>query len=173
MVPDEKTCLEIMAREGMFENIVKHSLKVAEVSLFLAEALLAEGIVLNTRLLRAAALLHDITKTRSIDTGENHASTGARFLESLGYPELAPLVADHISPPEMVINETSVLNYSDKRVMHDVVASLRVRFDDLTIRYGYIPLWERAINQNLKRSLEYEKMLFEGLAIGPERLLHV
>lgn len=173
MVPDEKTCLEIMAREGMLENIVQHSLKVARVARFLAEALFESGVVLDMRLLRAAALLHDITKTRSISTGENHASTGARFLVELGFAELAPLVAAHISPPEMVIDETSVLNYSDKRVMHDRVASLRVRFDDLCIRYGFLPSWERAIRDNLDRSLRFERMLFERLPMGPERLLYL
>ena len=73
-IPSEEACLRIISDMGMLENIVAHSLQVCRVSLFLTDRLgLPE---LNRELIRAAALLHDITKTRSFSTQEDHAETG-------------------------------------------------------------------------------------------------
>jgi putative nucleotidyltransferase with HDIG domain len=81
----------------MLENIVAHSLQVCRVSMFLTDRLgLPE---LNRELIRAAALLHDITKTRSFRTQEDHAETGARLIADLGYPEVAGIVGQHVRLP--------------------------------------------------------------------------
>ncbi|MDP1992520.1 MAG: HDIG domain-containing protein, partial [Syntrophales bacterium] len=93
-IPSEEHCRRIIAELGMLENIVAHSLQVCRVSLLLTDQLSLPG--LNRELIRAAALLHDVTKTRSFNTGEDHAETGARLLMDLGYPEVAGIVGQHV-----------------------------------------------------------------------------
>ena len=94
--PTKTQCLALIAEYGMLPNIKEHSLKVCEVSLAIADALLAKEQPIDRQLVEAGALLHDITKTKSLETRENHALTGARLLVSLGFPLTAQVVKEHI-----------------------------------------------------------------------------
>ena len=76
----------------MMEHIVTHSRRVCQVAVCIAEHLNHQSRQPNLKLVIAAALLHDITKTRSFKTGENHANTGARLMESLGYREVGDII---------------------------------------------------------------------------------
>ena len=88
-IPSETQCYRIMAEMAMLDNIVAHSIRVCQVATLLADSLKANGHDLDIGLIRAAALLHDITKTRSLKTSENHAHTGALYLHDRGFPEVA------------------------------------------------------------------------------------
>ncbi len=61
----------------MMSHIKAHSLRVCQVAELLTDHLTASNMNVYIRLCRdlvsAGALLHDITKTRSFETGENHA----------------------------------------------------------------------------------------------------
>ena len=72
----------------MLEHIVAHSLQVCRVGMCLVNYLDEKGIHLNGQLVEAAALLHDITKTRSFKTEENHALTGSEYLIDAGFAEV-------------------------------------------------------------------------------------
>ena len=93
-IPTEDECWRLIARMGMLENIVAHSRQVCRVSLLIAESLSSDG--LDRDLIGAAALLHDITKTRSFTTQEDHAETGERLLSELGFPEVGKVVGQHV-----------------------------------------------------------------------------
>ena len=80
IIPSAGQCIEIMRRHNMRKNIVRHSIRVRDVAVFIATKLLDAGHVLDLNLVEAAALLHDITKTRGLSTGERHADTGQRLL---------------------------------------------------------------------------------------------
>ncbi|MCD6486780.1 MAG: HDIG domain-containing protein, partial [Syntrophobacterales bacterium] len=82
-IPTRQECYHIMYDMKMMNHIVLHSLQVCRIAMFLADSLEAD---LNPDLVQAAALLHDITKTRSIETHENHAQTGKQLLIRLDYP---------------------------------------------------------------------------------------
>ncbi|MBW2514195.1 MAG: HD domain-containing protein, partial [Deltaproteobacteria bacterium] len=62
-IPTEKECYGLIHEMGMMDHIVDHSEQVCRVAVCLAEYLSREGIDLNHELIRASALLHDITKT--------------------------------------------------------------------------------------------------------------
>ncbi|MCG6537921.1 MAG: HD domain-containing protein, partial [Syntrophales bacterium LBB04] len=83
-IPSPEACRQLIAEMGMMEHIVAHSLQVCRVSLFMADHLALPG--LNRELIQAAALLHDITKTRGFKTREGHADTGGLLRDDLGYP---------------------------------------------------------------------------------------
>jgi hypothetical protein len=93
------------------------------------------GVAVNSGLVEAAALLHDIDKALPADDPhrlESHGKAGATWLTEHGYAELAHAVAIH---PVMTLSEAAswdawteragpegrVVAYADKRATRDIV----------------------------------------------------
>lgn len=155
-----------MSDMGMLENIIAHSLKVCRVSLLLTDRLGLPG--LNRELIRAAALLHDITKTRSFRTVEDHADTGARLLADLGYPEVARIVGQHVrlnryALTSPALTNAEIVNYSDKRVLHDRIVPLSARMGYILEKYGSGPEQKRKILLLWEKTEKLEERIFAGL----------
>lgn len=172
-IPSEEHCRRIISEMGMLDNIAVHCLQVCRVSLFLTDHLGLPG--LNRELIRAAALLHDITKTRSFHTEEDHAKTGARLLADLGYPEVALIVGqhvrlDHYSFSSAAPTDAEIVNYSDKRVLHDKIVPLSERMGYILEKYGSRPEWKRNILLLWEKSETLEKRLFAALPFSPDDL---
>jgi len=165
-------------------HIQAHSKIVCEVALVLADGLQEAGVPLNRELVRASALLHDITKPRSFETGENHAQTGGELLSGLGFHEVGEIVRQHVVldrwlPPDAspVVcleqngpNEAEVVNYADKRVLHDQVVSLNDRMSYILHRYARTAERRQLMIQFWERAERLEKRIFDYLNFGPERL---
>jgi len=139
-IPTREECLRLMGEYRMLENIISHSLAVTKVALFLSVELNRRGQTIDVRLVEAASLLHDLTKTECLKTREDHAMTGSQLLKRIGYDRVGEIVARHIwlgreGDPSCVCEE-EIVNYADKRVMHDRIVSLEERFRDLKERYG-------------------------------------
>lgn len=122
----------------MLPHIKAHSLMVSQFAVHITQALNATGLNFNIPEIEAAALLHDITKTQSIETGEDHAQTGAELLQELGFMHVAQIVREHITPTDRgkALTTEEILSYADKRVLHDRLVSLDERFKYLLKRYG-------------------------------------
>ncbi|MGD8756903.1 MAG: HD domain-containing protein, partial [Desulfobacterales bacterium] len=133
-------CLQLMCDMLMPEHIVVHSIQVCRVATCLTDHLTSKGNHLNGQLVQAAALLHDITKSRSFETAENHALTGGQQLTDLGYAAIGNLVRQHVRLDEYSdpndISEAVIVNYADKRVLHDRIVSLDERMRYIQQRYG-------------------------------------
>ena len=176
-IPSRSECEELMGRYHMLENIVRHSLVVCRVGVYLSGKLSPTSGGLDLEEVEAAALLHDITKTRSFRTGENHAASGARLLKELGYPRIGEIVEQHIQlrtrgQPRRISSEEMV-NYADKRVRHEEIVSLKERFIDLLERYGISPGAAERIT-NLEREMYLlERKIFDRLDFGPDDLSQV
>ncbi len=95
-IPTKTKCFKLMCEMKMMDHIVAHSMQVCRVATYLTDHLMGQHTHLNAKLIRSAALLHDITKTRSFNTGEDHAITGGQFLADRGYPEVGDLVRQHV-----------------------------------------------------------------------------
>jgi len=164
-----------MERYQMLSHIREHCLIVSRVALALAEELNKNGAQLSLPEIEAAALLHDITKTKSIHSHENHAETGAQLLGSLGYGRIAQIVHAHISIPDMDVDgrvtEEEVVNYADKRVRHSTVVSLYQRFEDLVQRYGRNREAQNYIMLQHTRTRALEDKIFSRLRRSPDELL--
>jgi hypothetical protein len=147
---------------------------VDRVANYLSQILNERGAGLDPTLIVAASLLHDITKMDGLRTGLNHAQTGGAFLRSLGYPRVAEVVECHIDVPRdptlLKITEEEVVNYSDKRVMHDRIVTLEERFDDLKTRYGKNPQSLTLIDASLESAKEIEAKIFRHLSFHPGEL---
>ena len=136
--PSRERCLALMDEYEMLQHIRDHSLKVCRVSMAIATALHEAGASIDLPLVEAGALLHDITKTKSLETKENHAETGEELLGKLGYSQTGKVVGEHIIPDDRgdMLTPAEIVAYADKRVLHDKVVSLEERFNYLMERYG-------------------------------------
>ena len=169
-IPTRQECYHIMYDMKMMDHIVVHSLQVCRIAMFLTDSL--ED--LNSDLVQAAALLHDITKTRSIETHENHAQTGKHFLVSLNYPEVGSIVGQHVLLDKYFVSESpteaDVVNYADKRVVHDKVASLTQRMSYIMERYGIEPKRREYIQMLWEKTEALEERLFRFCSFSPADL---
>jgi len=161
-IPDRAECEDLMVRYAMLPNIVEHSRQVMRVSLAITDHL-QEGLSINRDLIVAAALLHDITKTRSLQTGEKHADSGGVLLRKLGFRRVAEIVEQHVTIPDLNLQggleEREIVYYADKRVMHNVIVGLDERVDDLIKRYATDEKIRRRILLNKNQALAVERKI--------------
>jgi uncharacterized protein len=167
-IPGAMRCFQLMNLHHMLPNIMQHCIMVCKVALTISKDLNKNAEKLNLDMIRAAALLHDITKTMSLKTGENHAETGSQLLIRAGYGDIAEIVAKHINPGTSgkPITEAKIVSYADKRVLHDKVVSLDDRFAYLMERYGKNETAVFRINNTKKLALEIETRIFAKLGSG-------
>jgi putative nucleotidyltransferase with HDIG domain len=174
-IPSKNDCFRLMCETKMLENIVAHSLQVCRVGMSLVDHLRLEGVTLDGKLVQAATLLHDITKTRSFETAENHAQTGGQFLTDLGYVEVGNLVRQHVRLDDYSENrglsEALIINYADKRVLHDRIVSLDDRMNYILDRYGKNPELQKRIQLLRGKTKDLEKNIFSYLPFEPPDLL--
>jgi uncharacterized protein len=177
MIPTREECLRLMGQYRMLENIIHHSLEVAKVALFLSVELNKKGQSIDLSLVEAASLLHDLTKTECLKTKEDHAQTGSQLLKEMGYERVGEIVARHIwlgkEADPSCISEEEIVNYSDKRVMHDRIVSLEERFSDLKERYGGNLTAMDYLERLQKEIYAIEDKIFLILQIDPNDLRYL
>ena len=170
-IPTREECLLLLHELQMPPHIQRHSMMVAKIALHLGNLLNTNSLRVNLSLLEAGALLHDVGKPQSIFTGERHEELGASILAERGYRWLAPIVMEHVSLDRKrvdgPINESILVNYSDKRVRHDQVVTLEDRFDDLMDRYAKTEDHRSRMKKKFVLFRELEQKIFEHLSICP------
>jgi putative nucleotidyltransferase with HDIG domain len=172
LIPDRSYCFRLLKKYDVPHHIVKHSMRVAQVGLYLTGKLAETGQGLDEKLVEAASLLHDIAKMESIRQGGDHADMACIILSSLGFPDVGNIVRQHVilDTPFSEINETIIVNYSDKRVRHTEIVSLEERFDYIQERYGKKPEIKVRINKIFLDIREIETVIFRNLSFEPGTL---
>jgi len=167
-IPSRAQCHQLMMHYSMLPNIVEHSNQVMNVSLAITDNL-KSGVLVNRNLIMAAALLHDITKTKSLETKEHHDTTGGALLRNLGFPDIAGIVEQHVIIQnfnlEGRLEEREIVYYADKRVLHNRVVTIEKRVQDLIQRYGTTEKIRNQILQNKIQALAVERKIADALAI--------
>ena len=160
----KKKCFQLMCDMQMPEHIMAHSIQVCRVGVCLVDFLKLQGFQMDEQLVIAAALLHDITKNRSFETEENHALTGGQFLTDLGYPQVGELVRQHVRlddySDQKRLTEAEIINYADKRVLHDRIVSLEERMSYIRERYGRRPEHRHRIQLLWEKTEALERQIF-------------
>jgi putative nucleotidyltransferase with HDIG domain len=179
-IPDPAACAALMEQHGMLANIWAHSLMVARIARLLAERLQKiSGQPPDFQLCVSGALLHDIAKTPCLSSGENHAKAGAELCRSLGFPEIAEIVAGHVVLPDFsperyaagIFSPVEIVHYADKRVCHDQIVSLPERLDYILERYsGGDARRQEGIRDNFRKCNVLEEHLFSLLDFTPDTL---
>jgi putative nucleotidyltransferase with HDIG domain len=80
LIPRYEDCRALWDRYAMLAHIREHSSKVADFAHALAVRAVECGMKVNPDAVRAAGLLHDLGKTRTIAVGGNHAQLGAAWV---------------------------------------------------------------------------------------------
>jgi len=167
-IPSPEECDELMAEYSMLPNIVAHSRQVMRVALAITDNV-RQGVAINRDMIIAAALLHDITKTRSLTTREPHDQSGGELLRELGFMSIGEIVKQHVIlldfDPKACLKESEIINYADKRVMHDRIVSLEERVQDLIQRYGVTEEIKNRIQQNEIQVIAIEKKIAGSMAM--------
>ncbi|MDY0376216.1 MAG: HDIG domain-containing protein [Desulfobacterium sp.] len=174
-IPSPDQCLQLIEKMEMMSHIIDHSRMVQRVAKTLTHFLRQDNPHLNQELILAGAILHDITKTRSIATGERHAQTGGALLARLGYFEVGEIVRQHVVIDQTIdrnidhniITEAAIVNYADKRVLHDQVVPLEDRLSYILKRYGTSQRAVERIKLMWKDTILLEQALFKNLDITP------
>lgn len=157
-LPSKQECKRILSACGTPEDAVRHSFAVAEYAVSLAKQLNAAGCALNESALYAAALLHDCRRAEPY-----HAKAAADYLSSLGYKEVADVVALHHDLDEpMVLDEAAVLYYADKRVKGDRLVPLKERYSASLAKCADETA-KAAHKRRLTAALAVEKLIAEAL----------
>jgi uncharacterized protein len=174
-IPQREECLLLLNEMHMPDHILAHSELVCRVSLLLTDGLLAAGINLNRGLVDASALLHDITKPRSFQTGENHSRTGGEYLAGLGYPEVGHIIRQHVILDAYFAgdrpNEAEIVNYADKRVLHDHIVPLDDRMGYILKRYAKTDEHKQRLKTVWEQTILLENRLFAYLTFAPLQLI--
>lgn len=158
-LPTIAQCYELMKRYAMLPNIVVHSEQVSRVAAAIMDHL-KDGVGINREAVIAGCLLHDITKTSSLRTGEHHDSSGGLLLAQLGFSAVGEMVAEHVilkdfHPAGELLNK-EIVYYADKRVMHDRIVTVQERVADLIIRYGATQERIQSIKANSEQACQLE-----------------
>jgi len=161
-IPTQTQCEDLMAKHSMLPNIVLHSMQVMRVSLAITDNL-KNGLSINRDIVIAAALLHDITKTRSLETKEKHAVSGGALLRELGFGRIAGIVEQHVILRNLNLEgrleEVEIVYYADKRVMHDKIVTIEDRVHDLIKRYATAEEIRDQILKNKAQALAVERKI--------------
>jgi putative nucleotidyltransferase with HDIG domain len=163
--------LKILEEEGIKGRVLKHSLKVNEVAMFLGKKLVKKGKKINLNLLDVASLLHDIGKKLSDETDLNHVDAGAKILQKGNLEKIAEIIKKHsinsIIEKEKIPQtwEEKLIYYTDRRVKEDNLVSIDERLKDMKKRYPKIKSMIEKVKPKIK---ELEDEIFGIIRIDPD-----
>jgi len=170
LIPTRAWTLRLIKNKGMPLHIMSHSMMVRRVAVIIGHSIRLSGYEINLPLIDRAALLHDICKIDSIVSGGDHAMMGEELLKDLGYPLVGDIIGQHVRLKSMVLNEPMIVNYADKRVMHEHVVSLSKRFFDLMNRYGSSATRQERILGLFDKSREIEGIILKSSGLDTQWL---
>lgn len=140
-IPSRQTCFDIWNYVDTPDRVRAHCLSVEQTALKLAEDYQQRSAspkaAVNTGMLSAAALLHDMLRT-----SPNHAHAAADLLTEMCYDKISPMVRYHKNLPlrfHNTVNETTLLYLSDRLVIDSSSATLEEKYREKTLRYAGNP----------------------------------
>ncbi len=126
--PDRQECERLLNEYNTPEHVKGHCRAVADMAYTLAKELNKHGFELDTDLILAAGMLHDIARVK-----DRHWDVGAELMDKLGYHEEAKIIKVHMtySPFSDIkdINETDLVCLGDRTVLEDEYVGLDKRMD--------------------------------------------
>ncbi len=167
-LPTRRECEAIWNRHGLPAPLRRHCLLVGELAGRLAVHLNCAGLHLNIPLVLAAGYLHDLAKGQP-----DHARTGDRILEDLGYGAVGRLVATHVDLRSLApsVEESQLLYLADKLVARDRLVSLEERFQPASEKFAEQPEIMASVARRLEQARIIKQRLEGVLGISLEELI--
>ena len=160
-------------------HVIEHCKKVAFVADKIAAEYERKGIDVDSDAIYFAALLHDLL--RAIDfpsnkknTDVDHSWAAYNLLNEMGESKIANMIKKHAfgaivdEDNKPFTLEEKILNYADKRVLHDRIVSLKERFEDGKKRYNPKNLQTERQQKIHDTYFDLEKELFAPIDINSE-----
>jgi molybdenum cofactor cytidylyltransferase len=168
-VPSEKECEALLDITGTADNIRRHCRKVAEIAVAMSEAVAVAGETVNTDLVRAASILHDIVKTSS-----KHDIEGGRMLTDFGFGKTGHVVSLHtdiFGEGEKPSLEAMIVYLADKYIRDEEPVSVEERYSSAEDKYGSIPGVREKIQRYKSDALKVKERIENILGFSPDRIV--
>lgn len=178
MIPTEEQSKQLWDLYQLPEKKRIHVTWVAKVAMFLAERVKSHvsGVMIDTDLLKAGSLLHDIDKNVPRLPGEMHPQTAVRILTEQGMSEVAELITYHsvqyIEQEQTAPKtwEEKILFLSDKMVKQEVI-TVDKRFD-LWLAETDLPEDQKSMLRRVYPKVKaLEQEIFSLVGIAPEEVV--
>ena len=175
MIPSEKEALALHSKYGSGERIVRHCQTVARVAGILAEGLEKSGVKIDTKTVVAAALLHDIGRSRFQTV--RHGVEGAEMIEREDVDRrVVEIVRKHvgagISPEEAERLGLPRLDYIPSTIEERVVCFADKMVDSDRVRPFELEVSRFvARKHDVQRLLELRKRLRVELGTDPNEFV--
>lgn len=159
-IPGEDECRALMTDVlGVDKAIIRHCRAVAEVAAAMGKEINDSGGKLNLDLIASGALLHDLARDQS-----RHAAEGAWQLRSMGFPEVADIVAVHMDisthkSTGVPVSEAEVVFLADKLLKESKRVTLEERFAPKMKKYGDHPEAAAAIGRCYTDAINIQKKI--------------
>ncbi len=139
------------------ETIYEHCNAVADMAAKISKVLNRANCPIDNEQIEAAALLHDLAKGKP-----RHAEKAAELLTSMGFPEIADIVATHTDieySPLAPINCAEVLYLADKLVKGNQVMDIYERFQTSLEKYSHDPEIKKKIEKRMHNAELIQKKI--------------
>ena len=173
-MPSREESIELLQEVGLNQNIINHSIAVADKALEIAKNLKNNGVTVDITLVEIGALLHDIGRSRV--HGWLHAIEGGNIIREKGFSEkIARIAETHILggfskkdcqilalPVNRYLPETieeKIVCYADKLTKGTIYLTVEQRFDLWIDEYGDTPILKNAKKRVKKIEKEIQKLL--------------
>jgi uncharacterized domain HDIG len=126
-IPRKTAIYSILQLQKTPQEVIKHSIVVEKVALRLGADAISKGYFVDLNLISAAALLHDVERTK-----KHHEVEGAKLLERLGYAQVARVVKEHMFLSKDAvenIDERAIVYLADKLVEGEALVGIQKRFE--------------------------------------------
>lgn len=84
-LPSREQAIELLRKNNCPPQVISHCVAVADLAVETANKLQKKGLKINTELVEAGALLHDLGRSKTHTV--NHAVIGAQIAQFIGLPE--------------------------------------------------------------------------------------
>lgn len=173
-IPSRESCLRLVRRIGLDQNVIEHSIAVSRTSLEIASRMCENGVNVDVNLVEAGALLHDIGRAKV--HGIAHGRVGAELLRELGYPDsLARIAETHVlcgvltdktnqesnaqeKNRTTMTTEEKIVCYADKITFENRRTTLGERYDKWFRKYGRNSTLTRAFNRSKEIETELNSL---------------
>jgi putative nucleotidyltransferase with HDIG domain len=168
-IPSEKECEALLDTAGTADNVRRHCRKVAEVAVAMSKSVINTGKTVDTDLVRAASLLHDIAKTFS-----EHDIEGGRMLADYGFGVTGHIVSLHTDifrEGEKPSLEALIVYLADKYIRDEEPVSIEERYSSAEIKYHSIPGVSAKIQRYKSDALKVKEQMEHILGFSPDRIV--
>ena len=175
MIPSEEEALALHRKHGSKEIVVRHCRVVAGAAAAVADAFRAAGTPVDSSIVRAGALLHDIGRSRVMDV--THGFVGSEMLEADGVDErVVQAVRKHVGAG-LSPDEARGLGLPDRDYIPRTLEERIVCFADKMVSTERVRPFSEEVDRFVRKGHDVARLLAlkEGLAreLGrdPEALL--